>query len=151
MIVLDTNVVPEPIGPQPAPALLKWLSNQPVDQMAITAITVAEIHAEIATMPIGRRRQFLYSNAVETTYAFKNKSRILAFDDLAALEYARIVATRRRIGRPIQPQDATIAAICVLHGATLATRNVRDFAETSIAVVNSWASDADQGRNSGMR
>ncbi|MFT4029708.1 MAG: PIN domain-containing protein [Protaetiibacter sp.] len=65
--------------------------------------------------------------------------RILPFDEGAARAYPTIVATRRRAGRVISVPDAQIAAVCLVHDATLATRNVRDFAGCGIRVVNPWA------------
>jgi toxin FitB len=46
---------------------------------------------------------------------------------------------RARLGLPIHGFDALIAAICRARGATLATRNVRDFVETGIEIVDPWA------------
>jgi predicted nucleic acid-binding protein len=64
------------------------------------------------------------------------RSRILPSDRSAAMSYGEIVARRERAGRPIGPMDAMIAAICIVNGATLATRNVRDFAGLDVKLVN---------------
>jgi hypothetical protein len=64
--------------------------------------------------------------------------RILPFDTNAAQLYAEILASRRRSGRPISQSDAQIAAIACTHGYSLATRNVGDFAECGIALINPW-------------
>jgi predicted nucleic acid-binding protein len=53
----------------------------------------------------------------------------VSFDALAAYEFARIIAARRRIGRPIEELDAQIAAIPKSGGFTLATLNKEDFAD----------------------
>jgi predicted nucleic acid-binding protein len=63
---------------------------------------------------------------------------MLPFDERAAVPYADIVTGRERIGRPIGVADAQIAAICRDLGATLATRNIPDFEETGIELVNPW-------------
>ena len=63
---------------------------------------------------------------------------IQPFDADAAIWYATIVARRDRLGLPIDGFDAQIAAICRTRGATLATRNVKDFAETGIDVIDPW-------------
>ena len=64
--------------------------------------------------------------------------RILAFDSDSARQFAIIAATRRTIGRPISQIDAQIAAIALSHNATLATRNVSDFEQCGIEIINPW-------------
>jgi toxin FitB len=65
---------------------------------------------------------------------------LLAFDAAAAAHYATLVDTRERRGRPIEGFRAQIAAICRAHGATLATRNVKDFHATGVDIVDRWSS-----------
>jgi len=63
---------------------------------------------------------------------------VLPFDERASVRYADIVSSREQIGRPIGVAGAEIAAICRDLGATLATRNIADFEETGIELVNPW-------------
>ncbi len=58
------------------------------------------------------------------------------------MDYAGIVSSRDRAGAPIDGFDAQIAAICHVHGATLATRNVKDFHDTGIDVTDPWHAGA---------
>lgn len=60
------------------------------------------------------------------------------FDAAAATWYGRITARREGLGLPIGGFDAQIAAICRTREAELATRNVRDFGETGIDVIDPW-------------
>lgn len=64
---------------------------------------------------------------------------MLSFDADAAGAYAEIVAVREAAGRPISMADAQIAAICISHDATRATRNTKDFAGTGVALVDPWS------------
>ncbi len=64
--------------------------------------------------------------------------RILSFDQTAAVSFAEIASQRRRTGQPISQADAQIAAICLSHNATLATRNIEDFINCNIAIINPW-------------
>ena len=66
------------------------------------------------------------------------EGRVLPFDRVAASAYAEIGAERRRLGRPIGTLDAQIAAIARAHGAAVATRNVADFTDCGIDVVDPW-------------
>ena len=61
---------------------------------------------------------------------------ILPFRMEAAMKFGEISALRNGMGRPIMRLDAMIAAICLVHGATLATRNVRDFDGLGLKLVN---------------
>lgn len=137
MIILDTNVLSELLAPSPAPAVLAWLSAQPVQSVFTTAVTEAEILYGLALLPEGRRRQALEA-AVMPIFAEDLAGRVLAFDRDAARSYAAIAAHRRVIGRPISQFDEQIAAIAASRGASVATRNVADFAETGVDIVNPW-------------
>jgi predicted nucleic acid-binding protein len=66
--------------------------------------------------------------------------RVLDFDERAAREYAVLRAERDAQGRPVTVEDAMIAAIARAAGAAVATRNVRDFADTGVEVVDPWTS-----------
>ena len=67
--------------------------------------------------------------------------RILPFDSAAARAYAEIAADCRGAGRPIGDADCQIAAISRSRGASLVTRNVRDFEGTGVDVVNPWTTE----------
>lgn len=137
MIILDTNVLYELLAPSPAPGVLAWLAAQPAPAVFTTAVTEAEILYGLALLPEGRRRQALEA-AVKPIFAEDLAGRVLAFDPDAAKSYAAIAAHRRAIGRPISQFDAQIAAIAASRGASVATRNVADFAETGVDIVNPW-------------
>ena len=67
------------------------------------------------------------------------ESRVLPFDSDAARAYADIAAMRRSAGRPVAPADCQIAAIARSRAMAVATRNVRDFEDIDIKVVDPWA------------
>jgi hypothetical protein len=138
MTVLDTNVVSELMMPSRSEAVLAWLSTQQrVDELFVTTITVAEVLYGIELLPKGRRRDGLEREA-ETMFTQDFGGRILPFDEPAARTFALLAATRRKLGRPIEFFDAQIAAISRVHGAALATRNTDDFEGCGIKLVNPW-------------
>lgn len=138
MILLDTNVVSELMRQAPEPKVLKWLDEQPAADVWLSAVTVGEIRLGIALLPDGKRKERL-AGLAEAMVQEDFSDRCLAYDMLAATEYATIVATRTRLGRPISVEDAQIAAIARSAGLTLATRNTRDFAGIDdLALVNPW-------------
>jgi predicted nucleic acid-binding protein len=91
MIVLDTNVVSEPLKPKPDAAVLHWLDAQDSQTLYITTIHLAELLAGIAFMPAGRKRTALKS-AFDSQIMPLFDGRILPFDAKAATVFAQINA-----------------------------------------------------------
>ena len=144
MIVLDTNVVSELMRAEPAGTVVEWVDRLPPVDVFLTAVTVAELLYGIERLPAGRRRRDL-AERVDGMLSEDFEHRVLSFDETAAAHFADIVVRRERAGRPINAADAQMAAICRSHGATLATRNVDDFAETGITVTNPWSASTGVG------
>ena len=138
MVVLDTNVVSEMMLDSPHPRVLAWMDSWPAQELFVTAVTEAEIRTGIAILPEGARRRDL-ADAAERTLGSLLAGRVLPFDSTAARSYAEIAAIRRAAGRPISQADCQIASIVRSRGMIVATRNVDDFSETGIEVVDPWA------------
>lgn len=136
MIVVDTNVASELMRPSPAVAVRDWVRSHHARELCTTAITVAEIRYGIERLPGGRRKEALRAAAVEIFAMFADQ--ILSFDVAAAEQYALVVSERDGLGLPSDGFDAQIAAICRARGAALATRNLADFHETGVEVINPW-------------
>ncbi len=137
MIVLDTNVVSEGMRPAPNAAVESWLQTVDPTDLAVTTITVAEILYGIALLPRGRRRLDLELR-FKSFVAQVIEDRVLAFDSAAAEHYAAIAAARRAAGRPTSQSAAMVGAIAAAQGAMMATRNVTDFADFGVPVVDPW-------------
>jgi predicted nucleic acid-binding protein len=140
MIVLDTNVTSELMKPAPSPAVISWVRAQRSSELYTTAITVAEIGYGIERLPDGRRKSTLQRAADDIFSAFAEQ--VLAFDAAAAQHYGQIVSHRDNAGHPIDGFDAQIASICRTHDAVLDTRNVTDFDDTQISVIDPWSEQA---------
>jgi predicted nucleic acid-binding protein len=138
MIIVDPNVLSEVIKLSPSPRVMDWWNSHPETELYLTSITQAEILAGIELLPRGKRHAAI-AQAAEATFREDFADRILPFDGDAAREFARIIAARRRLGRPISQPDAQIAAIARNCGAVLATRNTGDFEHCGIKLVNPWA------------
>ncbi|MDR1185891.1 MAG: type II toxin-antitoxin system VapC family toxin [Bifidobacteriaceae bacterium] len=137
MIVLDTNVVSEPIRARPDVGALHWLGKQ--DQpLAVTSITIGELLVGVHLLPQGQRRRILL-DAVESVLL--ELPLRLPFDDAAARAYALLQERARSAGRPLAREDGMIAGICLSRGVPLATRNTRDFEHLPIDLVNPWRPD----------
>lgn len=137
MLILDTNVVSELMRPESDARVIAWLAARPASGLFLTTVTEAELRYGMALLPPGRRRSRL-TQALENMLRDDFAQRILPFDRDAARDYARIVAHRRQIGRPIAQFDAQIAAIARARDAGVATRNQADFSDCGIEVLNPW-------------
>jgi len=137
VIVLDTNVISELLRPEPDARVLSWMGSQPRAELYTTRITQAEILLGLALLPNGKRKAALES-AVAAIFAEELAGRILPFDGQAAQHYARIAATRRSVGRPIDGFDALIAATALAFDADVATRDIAGFLGCDVPLVNPW-------------
>jgi len=137
MILLDTNVLSELMKASPDSRVRTWTSREPSERMFISTISEAELLYGVAILPAGRRRNQL-SEAITATLRDEFAGRLLPFDSAAAVAFAGIAAARRRAGRPISQFDGQIAAIAKSRGASLATRNTKDFDGCGIDRINPW-------------
>jgi hypothetical protein len=138
MIVLDTNVLSEALRPSPEPSVLEWLAKQPRASLFTTAVTQGEILYGIGLLADGKRQRGL-RDAAKRIFSEDFAGQVLTFDSDAADMYAEIAAERRMAGKPISQFDAMIAAMALSRGATLATRNVQDFDDCGVEIVNPWS------------
>lgn len=137
MIVLDTNVVSEVLKPRPDAGVVTWLESL-TDDVAITAITLAELLAGLRRLPDGRRKTELTSAVEAAIRPYRDSGAIIAFDAAAAPRYAEILAAREAAGMPIATGDAQIAAICRTRDAACATRNTRALVHTGVVLIDPW-------------
>jgi len=141
MVIVDTNVVAEVMRTSPAPTVVGWLNAQASASLFLTAITVGEIRHGLRIMPGGQRRQTIeqgFDRIIATAFA----GRILAFDEHAAAHYGEVMGRRQELGRPLSVPDGQIAALARLHSFAVATRNVRDFLDCGIELVNPFKPSA---------
>jgi predicted nucleic acid-binding protein len=138
MIVLDTNVLSEVLRPIPEPRVLEWLANQPRASLFTTTVIQGEVLYGIRLLSDSKRRRGLW-DAAKKIFSEDFAGQVLSFDSDAADMYAEIAASRRTTGKPISQFDAMIVAMARSRGATLATRNVRNFDDCGVDTVNPWA------------
>lgn len=137
MIVLDTNILSELLRPVPETVVVAWVSHQPRASLFTTSVTRGEVLYGLRLLSDGRRRRQLW-NAALAIFDEDLAGQVLSFDSNAADAYAELVAHRRESGKPISQFDAMIASVAYSRGASLATRNVRDFEDCGIDVINPW-------------
>ncbi len=137
MIILDTNVISEIMRPEPDAGVKAWLATQDPLALAVTSITVAEIQRGIVRLPKGKRRMGLenrFAAFIEASFA----GRLLVFDKSAAYACGEVSARREQKGLHADAVDMMIAGIVAATKGSLATRNITDFNECGILLINPW-------------
>jgi predicted nucleic acid-binding protein len=137
MILLDTNVLSEPLRRAPEPRVIEWIDAQPIETLFVSAITVAELRAGAALLPAGKRRAGL-QDSLEKRAIPLFAGRVLAFDMACTQAYAALMAKSRAAGLAMGAADGYIAAIAVTHGLAVATRDTSPFEAAGAPVVNPW-------------
>lgn len=136
MIVLDTNVLSEPLKTEPSPKVIEWLDRQSAETLFITTISRAELRFGVLKLPEGKRKIVLAVQIERVLGLFKDRT--LDFDAAAADRLAQIAADCERIGKRALAPDAYIAACAAVRDYAVATRNVRHFEHTGVRVINPW-------------
>ena len=137
MILLDTNVVSEPLRPAPDTRVVEWSDAQALETLFLSAITVAELRAGVALLPAGKRRSGL-QESLETRVLPLFAGRVLPFDLGCTQAYAELMAKARASGLAITSTDGYIAAIAAANGLTMATRDTGPFKAAGAAVIDPW-------------
>ena len=137
MIVLDTNVLSEMMRREPERRVVEWFRQMPAASLYTTTITRAEMLFGVGLLPDGKRKLALAS-AVEALFAVDLGGRIVPFDLAASDCFAPVACRSRAQGLPMSDADARIAAIASSRGGQIATRNIADFAECGVPLVNPW-------------
>ncbi len=139
MIVLDTNVVSEPLKPRPDARVLAWLIAQEPETLYLTATSLAELLLGIELMPAGKRKRAMMA-AVQQTLDRLFANRLLSFDREAAITSSLLASRASARGFTISTADCQIAAIAAVHGFAVATRDTAPFVAVGVPVINPWRS-----------
>ena len=139
MIILDTNVISEPLKANASPLVQKWLDQQTAELLYLTSVNLAELMLGVAILPEGERKKKLDIRLM-TLVIRLFQTRTLSFNKDAAMIYARLISHARSNGRSISVADGQIAAIAAVHGFTVATRDTAPFIAMGIPVINPWES-----------
>ena len=137
MILLDTNVISETQRREPNARVLDWIDAQALETLYLSAITVAELRAGIALMPAGKRRDIFHEN-LEKRLLPMFANRVLSFDMACTQAYAKLLAKARTAGLAIETADVFIAAVALVNGFAVATRDTSPFEAAGLSVINPW-------------
>lgn len=140
MIVLDTNVVSEPMRASASSTVVAWLDAQVPQTLYLASTSLAELLLGVERLPAGRRKRNLkqgLSGLLDSLFA----DRLLAFDREAAAAFSQLVARARAKGVNISFADGQIAAVAMVRGFTVASRDVAPFEAAGMRVINPWESE----------
>src|ERR1044072_1702529 len=104
MILVDTNVISEPLRKTPDAAVIEWIDAQSLETLYLSAITVAELRFGVASLPTGKRRDRLHES-MESRILPLFTGRVLAFDLPASQAYAELMVRARAAGLTIGAAD----------------------------------------------
>lgn len=135
--LLDTNVLSEPLRPEPDRLVIEWLDSVDEDRLFVSVILFAELSRGIKLLAAGRKRERL-ENWLELELTERFNERIFDIDRDIALIWGDVMATTRAAGLALAPMDGFLAATCLHHDLVLVTRNEKDFAGTGVRLLNPW-------------
>ena len=137
MILVDTNVVSEPLRRAPDPRVAAWLDGQALETLYLSAVTVAELRFGVRSLSAGRRRDRLHED-LEGQVLPMFAGRVLVFDLAASQAYAELMAAARSDGRTIPVSDGYVAATAAANGMMVATRDTAPFEAAGLKTVDPW-------------
>jgi len=135
--LLDTNVLSEPLRPEPDRLVVEWLDGVDEDRLFVSVILFAELSRGIKLLAAGRKRERL-ENWLDMELTERFNERIFDIDRDIALIWGDVMATTRAAGLALAPMDGFLAATCLRHDLVLVTRNEKDFAGTGVRLLNPW-------------
>ncbi len=135
--LLDTNVISEWVKREPNAGVISWLGATDEEQIYLSVASFAELRIGIELLPRSRRRNRLTSWLAEDL-PVRFEGRILDVDRKTADAWGSAMARGRKAGVTVGTMDALFAATAEANGLTLVTRNVRDFQELNVPLLNPW-------------
>jgi toxin FitB len=136
MIIVDTNVVSEPLRPMPDANVVAWLDRQGQETLYLTAISVAELLGGVAVLPRGKRKEQLAGVVNAVIDAFEG--RVLSFDKQSGVAHAEVYCNLIAAGKRVDFSDSAIAAIAKRHRFAIATRNKKHFEGAGVPLIDPW-------------
>ena len=126
--LLDTNIISNLTKPVPSEALLAWMADQQDGDLFIASLSVGEIQRGILEKPAGKKCRELeawFTGPEGPPALFRG--RVLAFDERAALVWARLMSEGTATGKPRSALDMVVAAIAEANGCMVVSDNDRHF------------------------
>ncbi len=134
--LLDTNVVSESERAFPDKKVIKWLAQTDPDKSYLSALTVGEIKKGVSKLPSGKRKAHIQSWLEVIRNQFGG--RILALTEDTFSVWGKMMAELEKKGIARPALDSLLEATAMEHDLVLVTRNVRNFKDTQVTILNPW-------------
>jgi len=135
--LLDTNIPSELMRPRPEPKVTDWIAAQDIGVLFLSVVSIGELETGFTTMQDAARRTRL-ELALQRHLAVLFPGRVLPVTQAIAARWGRLDGLRQLSGRPLSAADGMIAATALERGLTVVTRNVKDFDQLGVPILNPW-------------
>ena len=135
--LLDTNCISELVRLKPEPSVIAWMQVAEEALLYLSVLTLGEIRKGLAGLPQGKRRTHL-ETWLEIELRARFAGKILPIDAPIADRWGLLTASAKREGKTLSTIDGLLAATALHHNLTIVSRNVSDFADTRVQVLNPW-------------
>lgn len=135
--ILDTNILSEIRRPRPEPKVLAFIAAQPLQDLYISVVTLAELRFGIEQLPDPTRRAEL-TNWLDNRIRPMFDQRILPLTEEVMLKWRLLIEQGRKSGHTFSQPDSMIAATAMHHGFTVVTRDRAPFDKARVTVLNPW-------------
>jgi predicted nucleic acid-binding protein len=136
--LLDTCVLSELVKTNRDNNVVDWFEKRKPHELCISAMTWGELNRGVDRMTASKRRSELTQWLDQLVIGFED--RVLAFDQTVARAWSQMTVQDEANGKPMAAFDSIIAATARAYDCKLVTRNVRDFAQAGVEIVNPWLS-----------
>ena len=138
--LLDTNVVSELAKSRIEPKVESWVAAQQFGAFLISVVSIGEMEKGFTTMSDIERRLRLQS-WLDRKLVELFRGQVLPVTQAIAKRWGAFDGLRQMAGRPLAVPDGMIAGTAFEHGLTVVTRNVKDFENLGVMIVNPWESE----------
>lgn len=135
--LVDTNVLSEVRRPKPDAQVMAWLDQVAEDDIFCSVITLGELASGVARLEDSQRKRALAAwLTIDVPLRFG--ARLLPIQAETAMIWGKLTATRLAQGRPLPAMDGWIAATAMQHDLCVVTRNVKDFSDLGLRLLDPW-------------
>ncbi len=135
--LLDTNILSELRRLKPEPKVVTFVAAQPLDQLYVSAVTLAEIRFGIELVTDANRRAELndwLAHKVRPMF----EQRVLQITEDIMFKWRLLVEDGRKAGHTFSQPDLIIAATGLHHGLTIVSRDTTDYTKARVPIFNPW-------------
>ncbi|MBL8210433.1 MAG: type II toxin-antitoxin system VapC family toxin [Bryobacterales bacterium] len=138
--LLDTNAISEAVSIRPDPNVMAWMQSVDERLLFLSALTIGEIRKGIDGLSLPSKRRDQLEAWLDHDLLQRFAGRILSIDSTIAERWGALSADLKRRGVPMPVVDALVAATALHYDLTVVSRNVADFRNAGVSLINPWES-----------